>query len=99
MTPPPPSNPEIRVALRDGFAALASGNYDQAAQVGSQLVARYPQESRVWHLSGVAELSRSNIKQATTLLEREHFHLPRVKLRIIWIMRAVVWPLDRATTH
>lgn len=70
MTPPPLSNPDIRVALRDGYAALASGNHDRAAQVGSQLVARYPQESRVWHLSGVAELSRSNIKQANSLLGR-----------------------------
>jgi tetratricopeptide (TPR) repeat protein len=70
MTTPPSSNPEIRAALRDGFSALASGNHDQAAKVGSQLAARYPQEPSVWHLSGVAELSRSNIKQATTLLER-----------------------------
>ena len=70
MTKPPSSKYAIRAALRDGFSELAAGNHDRAAQIGSQLAARYPGESSSWHLSGVVELSRSNIKQATALLER-----------------------------
>jgi len=67
--PPSPST-GVHAALSEGFAVLASGNHEQAAQVGLQLVTLYPEEPGVWHFSGVTELSRSNIEQATTLLER-----------------------------
>lgn len=70
MTKAASSKSQLREALRDGFAALASGNHDHAAQVGSRLVQRYPRESSVWHLFGVAELSRSNTTRAKELLER-----------------------------
>ena len=95
MTTPPSSNPEIRAALRDGFSALASGNHDQAAKVGSQhgilrnLVFGICQVSLNYHVQILNKLRR---------YWSEHLPLIRATLRIIWIMRAVVWPRDRATT-